>query len=86
MCSLRSVLMLRQKGLVMVDFFGVAIGKYYRNIKTGDIYQVVLLSFSSELGTELLVSYKKQGDALPWTRPLALFIIKFEEVGSNVPA
>jgi hypothetical protein len=37
------------------------------------------------IGNELLVSYKKSEDAIPWTRPLYLFVDKFEEVDSNVP-
>lgn len=64
----------------MINPNSIAIGKRYRNIKTGDVYEVMLLSLSSDLGTEPLVSYKKSSDRLPWTRPLELFARKFEEV------
>lgn len=64
----------------MIDPKTLAIGNKYRNIKTGDVYEVVLLSRHSEDSSEFLVSYQKEGDDFPWSRPLVLFTSKFEEV------
>lgn len=64
----------------MLDPQTIKIGNKYRNIKTGDVYEVVLISKNSEDVSEILVSYSKSGDELPYTRPQSLFITKFMEL------
>ena len=63
----------------MVGTQSIEIGKKYRNIKTGGVYEVLLISQNSEDPLELLVIYQKESDILPWSRSLNLFVVKFEE-------
>jgi hypothetical protein len=54
-------------------------GRSYRNIKTGDIYQVSDITRDSEDPSIERVCYSRNGQQ-SWDRPLDLFIEKFEEV------
>jgi hypothetical protein len=58
------------------------IGSIWKNRKTKNNYKVLLLSYNSENPTEVLVSYAQPlaNDFKNWTRPLALFLEKFDEV------
>ena len=64
----------------MLDPQNIKIGDRYRNIKTRDIYEVVLISRSSEDSSRIKISYSKPSDDLPWTRSQSTFVVKFEEI------
>jgi len=65
-------------------------GRLFRNLKTGGIYRVLHLERCSEtletrvayepVGGPWPASWEPRSDALPWSRPLVLFLVKFTPV------
>lgn len=67
----------------MMEIEDVEVGREYRNLKTGHIYNVLHLAMNSEAPAQWMVVYHRCDASAPktdtvWVRPLDLFCQKFE--------